>query len=112
MPCAACSPDMPFKAYIANMPFKAYNAAMSGHTLQTAAQLATHLRSLRKSRELTQAQLGALVGLDQTRIAKIERNPGLVSVDQLLKILTALGVQIVLQPRAPSSERRTKQPEW
>jgi HTH-type transcriptional regulator / antitoxin HipB len=104
---------MPFEAYVANMPLEAYNADMSGHTLQTAAQLATHLRSLRKSRELTQAQLGALVGLDQTRIAKIERNPGLVSVEQLLKILTALGVQMVLQPRAPSSERRsTKQPEW
>jgi HTH-type transcriptional regulator/antitoxin HipB len=104
---------MPLEAYIANMPFKAYKATMPGHTLQTAAQLATHLRSLRKSRELTQAQLGALVGLDQTRIAKIERNPGLVSVDQLLRILSALGVQIVLQPRASSSERRsTKQPEW
>jgi HTH-type transcriptional regulator / antitoxin HipB len=104
---------MPFTAYIANMPLKAYKDRMSGHTLQTAAQLAIHLRSLRKSRELTQAQLGALVGLDQTRIAKIERNPGLISVDQLLKILTALGVQIILQPRTPSSERRsTKQPEW
>ena len=45
------------------------------------------VRSLRKSRELTQAQLGALVGLDQTRIAKIERNPGLVSDDQLREVL-------------------------
>ena len=41
--------------------------------LQTPAQLASHLRSLRKTRGLTQAALGRLIGLDQTRIAKIER---------------------------------------
>lgn len=83
---------------------------MTTHPIQTPAQLSAHLRSLRKSRALTQAQLGALVGLDQTRIAKIERNPGLVSVDQLLRILTALGVQVLLQPKpAVGGARSTKQ---
>ena len=43
--------------------------------LQTPAQLPNHLRSFRKARGLTQAALGALTGLDQTRIAKIERDP-------------------------------------
>jgi hypothetical protein len=49
-----------------------------------------------------------LVGLDQTRIAKIEANPQRVSVGQLFKILSALGVQIQLlsneagsNPKAP-----------
>ena len=78
------------------------------YLLQTPAQLATHLRSLRNALHLTQAQLGKLVGLDQTRIAKIEADPRRVSVGQLFKILSALGVQVLLlsnkadsAPKAP-----------
>lgn len=78
------------------------------YLLQTPAQLATHLRSLRNALHLTQAQLGKLVGLDQTRIAKIEADPRRVSVRQLFKILSALGVQVLLlsnkadsAPKAP-----------
>mgnify|MGYP001216127644 CR=1 FL=1 len=54
-------------------------------------QLKQHLRSLRKSRGLTQGQLGALLGVGQARIAEIESNPGAVSLDQLTKVLAALG---------------------
>jgi|ERR1039457_776469 HTH-type transcriptional regulator/antitoxin HipB len=94
-------------ACIALMPLMAYIAPME-YLLQTPAQLAKHLSSLRNARQLTQAQLGMLVGLDQTRIAKIEANPQRVSVGQLFKILSALGVQIQLlsneagsNPKAP-----------
>ena len=65
--------------------------------LQTPAQLADHLRSFRKARGLTQAALGALTGLDQTRIAKIERDPQRVSVGQLLKLLSVLRVRVLLE---------------
>ena len=79
--------------------------------LQTPAQLSEHLRSLRKAKGLTQAGLGALVGLDQTRIAKIEHDPSVVSVGQLMKLLTALQVRVLLQPQqgaeAPSKSRNT-----
>ena len=54
-------------------------------------QLKQHLRALRKSRGLTQGQLGALVGVRQARIAEIEANPGAVSLDQITKVLAALG---------------------
>jgi HTH-type transcriptional regulator / antitoxin HipB len=70
------------------------------YPIQTASQLSAHLRSIRKAQGLTQAQLGQKLGLDQTRIAKIERDPRLVSVGQLLRILTLLGVRIVLQTSA------------
>ncbi len=66
--------------------------------LHTPAQLSDHLRSFRKARRLTQAQLGALVGLEQTRIAKIERDPGLVSIGQLMQLLAALQVRVALAP--------------
>ncbi len=73
------------------------------YLLQTPAQLAKHLPSLRNARNLTQAQLGMLVGLDQTRIAKIEANPQRVSVGQLFKILSALGVRVQLLPTEAGS---------
>lgn len=59
--------------------------------LRIPGQLKQHLRALRKSRGLTQDQLGALVGVRQARIAEIEANPGAVSLDQLTKVLAALG---------------------
>ena len=70
--------------------------------LQTPAQLSNHLRSFRKARGLTQAALGALTGLDQTRIAKIERDPKRVSVGQLLQLLAVLKVRVLLD----SSDQR------
>jgi HTH-type transcriptional regulator / antitoxin HipB len=82
----------------------AYNAAMD-YLIQTPNQLASHLRSLRRAHHLTQAQLGTLVGLDQTRIAKIEKDPRRISVDQLVKILSALGVRLLLQSAKTESEK-------
>jgi HTH-type transcriptional regulator/antitoxin HipB len=60
-------------------------------------QLRQHLRALRKRRGLTQAQLGALIGVSQARIAEIEANPGLVNFEQLMKLLAVLGVSLTLQ---------------
>ena len=60
-------------------------------------QLREHLRALRKARGLTQAALGQMLGVGQARIAEIENNPGVVSVDQLMKLLSALSVSMVLR---------------
>jgi len=80
--------------------------------LQTPAQLSNHLRSLRKARGLTQAALGELAGLDQTRIAKIERNPRRVSVGQLMQLLSVLHVRVLLQPVSEKSATPIRSPEW
>ena len=80
--------------------------------LQTPAQLASHLRSLRKTRGLTQAALGRLIGLDQTRIAKIERDPRRVSVGLLLQLLAALRVKVLLAPNGNHKPGGTKPTEW
>jgi len=63
-------------------------------------QLRQHLRALRKRHGLTQAQLGALIGVSQARIAEIEANPGLVNFEQLMKLLSVLGVSLNLQDEA------------
>ena len=60
-------------------------------------QLSQHLKAFRKSRDLTQTQLAAQLGVTQSRIADIENNPGKVSLENLLKILSAMDVRIVLR---------------
>ena len=72
-------------------------------------QLRQHLRALRKERGLTQAQLGALVGVSQARIAEIEANPGLVNFEQLMKLLSVLGVTLTLHETPPN---RPKKGSW
>jgi HTH-type transcriptional regulator / antitoxin HipB len=64
-------------------------------------QLSTHLKSLRKAQKLTQTQLGARIGVKQTRIADIEKDPGAVSVAQLMQILHALDTRLLLAPPTP-----------
>jgi HTH-type transcriptional regulator/antitoxin HipB len=66
-------------------------------------QLRQHLRAMRKKHSLTQAQLGALVGVSQARIAEIEANPGLVNFEQLMKLLSVLHVSVILSEDAPPS---------
>jgi HTH-type transcriptional regulator/antitoxin HipB len=81
--------------------------------LQTPAQLSDHLRSFRKARGLTQAALGALCGLDQTRIAKIERDPKRVSVGQLLQLLAVLKVRVLLDSSdKPQSSDGASATDW
>jgi HTH-type transcriptional regulator/antitoxin HipB len=87
--------------------------------LRLPAQLKQHLRALRKSRALTQAQLGSLVGVGQARIAEIEANPGAVSLDQITQVLAALGGSLHLHsaegagaasPTVPEARPKVGQP--
>jgi HTH-type transcriptional regulator/antitoxin HipB len=63
-------------------------------------QLREHLRALRKQRHMTQAQLGERIGISQARIAEIEANPGAVSVEQMLLLLSTLGAGLKLHVHA------------
>jgi HTH-type transcriptional regulator/antitoxin HipB len=81
--------------------------------IRFASQMRQHLRALRKKHGLTQAQLGALVGVSQARIAEIEANPGLVNLDQMLQLLATLGATLTLEenastPTATSEKAPTK----
>ena len=64
--------------------------------VQTSAQLSVHIKSLRKARGLTQTALGQRLGVKQVRMADIEKNPGAVSLDQLMQVLHALDARLQL----------------
>jgi len=70
------------------------------YPINFAEQLAQHLRAFRKSRGLTQAQLAMHLGVTQSRVADIEKNPGKVSLESLLKVLSALDARMMLRSEA------------
>jgi len=73
-------------------------------------ELREYLRALQKKQGLTQAALGELVGVSQARIAEIESNPGVVSVEQLLKLLSALQGSLVIREagQARQAQQRSR----
>lgn len=74
------------------------------YPIRFASQMREHLRALRKKQGLTQAQLGTQLGVSQARIAEIEANPGLVSFEQLLKLLSQLESGFLLQAGEHASQ--------
>jgi HTH-type transcriptional regulator/antitoxin HipB len=57
---------------------------------------------------LSQAQLGMALGVGQTRVARIERDPAAISVQQFLGVLNFLGVQMVLRSTGGQASARSK----
>lgn len=83
------------------------------YPVQLASQLPQLLKSLRKSRRMTQAELARRLGVVQSRVADIERDPGAVSVEQLLQVLAMLGAQVLVRETAtgPTATQPTIDPE-
>lgn len=67
--------------------------------LLTTAQLGQLLQTARKARRMTQAELGARMGLSQKRISAIELNPASMTADQLLRQCSILGLELRLGAR-------------
>ncbi|KJV26467.1 helix-turn-helix domain-containing protein [Luteibacter yeojuensis] len=72
-------------------------------------QLAAALRSQRTLRGMTQAEAGANVGLLQKTVSAMETSPERCSIFSLFKLIAALDLQLVLEPRGP---RRNTGVEW
>ena len=56
--------------------------------------LAEQIRELRKERNLTQEELGQLIGVQRAQISKIENAMTNVTIGTVLKVFTALKAQI------------------
>jgi HTH-type transcriptional regulator/antitoxin HipB len=67
------------------------------YSVNTAVQLRAVVKALRKTRGLSQADLGRILGVNQKRIAKIESDPGVTSWNQLTRLISALGGRIAIQ---------------
>lgn len=71
----------------------------SAHRLVTALQLGQLLKSARKQRGLTQAQVAARLSLSQNRVSHLESHPEELSLRQLLAWCAAVGLELQLSER-------------
>lgn len=77
------------------------------YVITTPSQLANALRSARKAQGLSQADAGKLVGLLPKTISALENRPASVTMDSFLKLLSALDLELILQPKRSSSSMTT-----
>ncbi len=69
------------------------------------------LREERKKKGWNQTELGMPVGIDQTTISKVEQGKPGTRLDTLFRLLSALDLDLVLQPKnLPSS--KTSEEDW
>ncbi|MBK8851793.1 MAG: helix-turn-helix transcriptional regulator [Saprospiraceae bacterium] len=59
--------------------------------------IAEQIKLLRKERNLTQEQLGELVGVQRAQISKLENNAGNVTISTLMKIFGALKAKVTFE---------------
>ena len=57
-------------------------------------KISSFIKSVRKSKKLTQTELGDLVGMKKAQIAKIENGYNNLNVKTLLKVLRGLDVKL------------------
>jgi predicted XRE-type DNA-binding protein len=78
--------------------------------LDARVELALAVRRQREACNLSQKELGARLKTTQPRVAKIERAASDVSLDQLVRALTAVGGKIVVKSM-PSKPKKGKHPK-
>ncbi|NJD24479.1 MAG: helix-turn-helix domain-containing protein [Betaproteobacteria bacterium] len=80
------------------------------YLIKTPAQLGDVMRGQRKSQRLTQQAVGDTVDLPQKAVSLIETNPGPASLERVFRVLSALGLEVVVRqsdvvdPARPSAD--------
>jgi HTH-type transcriptional regulator/antitoxin HipB len=85
--------------------------------LSLPSQLGAMLRGARKSAGLSQATLASRINLSQKRLSALERDSASLSVEQMLALCSALGLEVWVQPRQPGAPQTAASapsdaPEW
>jgi len=60
------------------------------------------IKQTRQERNLTQEELGRLIGVQKAQISRLENHTSNVTIDTLLKVFTALKAKVKLQIELPS----------
>jgi HTH-type transcriptional regulator/antitoxin HipB len=71
------------------------------YPIKTPSHLGAVLKGFRRDRKLTQADVGAAVGLPQNAISEIEAAPDRSSLGRVFKLLAALDLDLVVRPKQP-----------
>jgi len=60
------------------------------------------IKQTRQERNLTQEELGKLIGVQKAQISRLESNASNVTMDTLLRVFTALKAKVKLQVELPN----------
>ena len=60
------------------------------------------IKQTRQERNLTQAELGKLIGVQKAQISRLENKTSNVTMDTILKVFTALKAKVKLQIELPN----------
>jgi len=60
------------------------------------------IKQTRQERNLTQGQLGELIGVQKSQISRIESNASNVTIDTLMRVFNALQAKVKLQVELPN----------
>lgn len=66
---------------------------------RTATQIGAIIRRARRHSGISQAELGAKIGLRQATISKLERGEPATRLSTLLDLLSALGLELIVDER-------------
>ncbi len=82
------------------------------YTINTSDQLKPILKGFRKAQGLSQKAIADKLGITQQSYQALEANPHKVTVDRLLRVLSIMGVKLILfdsKPINTSTKRQTQQ---
>ncbi|MFB1071845.1 helix-turn-helix domain-containing protein [Vibrio diabolicus] len=68
-------------------------------------QLGIYLRDVRRNQRRNQTKVGDIVGLKQTTISKLERDPSSSSIESLMRLLSSLDLELHIKDKAVSREQ-------
>jgi DNA-binding XRE family transcriptional regulator len=60
------------------------------------------IKQTRKKRNMTQEELGKLIGVQKAQISRLEKNTSNVTVETLLRVFTGLRAKVKLQVELPN----------
>jgi len=75
------------------------------HPVTSAMQVGAIVAARRKQLELTQTEVASKLGLSQNRLSVLESRPGTLTVDQLMALLIALGLEMRIEQRGPNKPK-------
>lgn len=79
---------------------------------RTPEQLGALLRSSRKARHLSQAQISDQVGQKQNMISRMEIDTSTRTIGTLYRVLSALGLELVIRDEQTDPDPRHDTREW
>ncbi|KND58198.1 hypothetical protein BSCH_01161 [Candidatus Paraburkholderia schumanniana] len=80
--------------------------------IATIGQMGHVLAAGRRRAGLTQAQAVARLGISQSRISTLERDSRALTLDQLLAMFGAYGLQLLVQERPDTSLIEANEADW